>query len=109
MYNPNLNTQYAAIVGVVFVIEVAVVVLTIAYSSKVKETAENGMDEAVKKYKQDDPGNLITQLVDNLQWNLKCCGSRSKSDWQRFHPGLFGGGRVRIKEGFVRCTNCNVT
>lgn len=63
--------QYAIIVGIVFIIEIVVVVLTITYSSKVKETAETGMDEAVKKYKQDDPGNLITQLVDNLQWNLK--------------------------------------
>ena len=29
------------------------------------------MDAAVRKYQQDDPNNLVTQLVDNLQWNLK--------------------------------------
>lgn len=43
--------------------------------------AEHGVKEALNKYQFNNSSNHYTRLIDDLQWNVKCCGATNASDW----------------------------
>ena len=53
------------------------------------DSAANGLENAIRKYKPQDNKDMVTSVVDNIQWTLKCCGGRDMQDWARFHPAAY--------------------
>lgn len=64
---------------IVFSLEIAAGVMGFVYKDKAKEFINDGFLDAIKKY--DDKQTSLDKAVDDFQKNLKCCGSKSPSDW----------------------------
>ena len=43
--------------------------------------ADHGLKEAIRKYNFTDPDAHYTRVIDDLQWNVKCCGANNVTDW----------------------------
>ncbi|KAI1295421.1 CD63 antigen [Halotydeus destructor] len=80
---------YAVIVSIAFLLEIATAILIVVYSAKLHDYARDGMDHAVRNSDPSNPQNSVTQIMDNLQWNLKCCGARDRADWRNYHPAQY--------------------
>ncbi|KAL9986919.1 hypothetical protein ACROYT_G001134 [Oculina patagonica] len=64
---------------IVFALEVTAGVLGYIYKDKAQTFVNDGFIDAIKAY--DDKDSSLDKAVDDLQKDLKCCGSKSPSDW----------------------------
>lgn len=65
---------------VVFTLEVATGVLGFVYKDKARGFVNDGFVDAIKQY--DDKHSTLDKAVDDIQKDLKCCGSDKPSDWE---------------------------
>ncbi|KAK3548940.1 hypothetical protein QTP70_021680 [Hemibagrus guttatus] len=92
----QLLRVYFVLLMCIFLLEVLAGVLAYIYyqqlSDELKSNLKNTM---VNKYKQPEQ-NHITEAVDKLQQEFKCCGSNSSSDWSDsvWHNNSKASGRV---------------
>lgn len=49
------------------------------------QMAREGLDHTIQKANPGQPSDTMTAVMDNLQWQLKCCGARETSDWGKYH------------------------
>jgi len=75
---------FSAIILGILVIEVIGAGLVLAFKSKLKTVAKEGIEKAIEKYEKhpnstDSPTNKI---LDDIQSHLKCCGAVNSSDWE---------------------------
>ncbi|XP_020605119.1 tetraspanin-3-like [Orbicella faveolata] len=64
---------------IVFTLEVTVGVLGFVYKDKARGFVNDGFVDAIKKY--DDKHSTLDKAIDDLQKDLKCCGSNHPADW----------------------------
>ncbi|XP_062860531.1 CD151 antigen-like [Trichomycterus rosablanca] len=77
----RLLRVYFVLLLCIFLLEILAGVLAYIYYQQLSgELKSNLKDTMVKKYRQPDQDH-ITQAVDKLQQEFKCCGSNSSSDW----------------------------
>lgn len=77
----GLLRLYFVLLMFIFLLEVLAGVLAYVYYQQLNaELKENLRETMVEKYKQTNQDH-ITDAVDKLQQEFKCCGSNSSSDW----------------------------
>jgi len=69
---------YAMILILVFMVELSVAICAFVYRQKVESGFDNGLDEAMDRYRTDSD---LKTAVDGLQTRLQCCGRNSYKDW----------------------------
>jgi len=79
--------SFGIIVTVILTLELALAGLAFAFKSDLQSVAEHGVREAIGKYNFSDPENHFTRIIDDLQWNAKCCGATNVSDWITLQQG----------------------
>jgi hypothetical protein len=42
----------------------------------------------MSNYKPQDNKHLYTNIIDNIQRSLKCCGAKHATDWAKFNPRM---------------------
>ncbi|XP_051916421.1 tetraspanin-3 [Hippocampus zosterae] len=75
---------FVIILLVVFMTEVAVVVLGYIYRAKVENDVNSSIHEVYNEYNGTN-SNAQSRAIDYLQRQLQCCGIRNYSDWQYTH------------------------
>lgn len=75
-----LSTFFALLL-IVFTLEVTAGVLGYVYKDKTQDFVNDGFLDAIKKY--DDKDSTLDKAVDELQKDLKCCGSNKPTDWMK--------------------------
>ncbi|MGH0132267.1 UNVERIFIED_CONTAM: hypothetical protein FKN15_051095 [Acipenser sinensis] len=73
--------QFVIILLLVFVTEVAVVVLGYIYRAKVEDEVDNSIQKVYNKYNGTNP-DAASRAIDYIQRQLHCCGIHSYSDWK---------------------------
>jgi len=93
-----LHVLYAVIVGIIILVEVAVVIAFIAYQNQFRSQLVAKLRESITTYYVGTPTNNSTIVNsvslswDFTQFNLQCCGAVSKNDfsnathWNRQNP-----------------------
>ncbi|KAJ8249168.1 hypothetical protein GJAV_G00231900 [Gymnothorax javanicus] len=77
----RLLRVYFVLLLCIFLLEVVAGVLAFIYHEKLNDDLKENLKEKItEKYMQPDD-NTVTQAVDKLQQEFKCCGSNSSSDW----------------------------
>ena len=71
---------YSIMLGIMLLVEIAAAVLGYVYAAKVREQVESSVNHMITRYR-DDPD--LQNIIDNLQKELKCCGSGSYKDWEQ--------------------------
>lgn len=79
--NVCLLTMFCGAVGLIFALEIASGVLAFTMRDKLEEVVDNKLREAIVKYR-DPRFEDLQLLIDTSQTELKCCGSKSYTDWQ---------------------------
>jgi len=78
---------FSILMGIIFLAELAVAVLSFTYKSQIKQEAANALDRAVKKYDSDKIGASFINLA---QTAFKCCGKSGPSDYRGRSSGIPG-------------------
>lgn len=74
---------YAFLVMMIFILEIASGIMAYSQRDKVIGKIENTVNKTITlDYGEKDKGKL-TEAVDNVQQELKCCGVTSPQDWQK--------------------------
>ncbi|KAJ8247457.1 hypothetical protein GJAV_G00246660 [Gymnothorax javanicus] len=77
----NLLRVYFVLLLCIFLLEILAGVLAYIYYQQLNEELKQNLRETmVQKYQQENE-NQVTQAVDKLQQEFKCCGSNSSADW----------------------------
>lgn len=77
----RLLRVYFVLLLCIFLLEVVAGVLAYIYYQKLSEDLKNNLKHTMtEKYRQPSQ-EPVTQAVDKLQQEFKCCGSNSSSDW----------------------------
>jgi len=79
--NYCMVTTFAVLLGVVFVLEIIAGSVGFAYRSKVKETADKGLERAIENY-DNEKEKGAKDFVDWVQTEFTCCGTNGPSEWQ---------------------------
>ncbi|XP_068741480.1 tetraspanin-3-like [Montipora capricornis] len=66
-----------------FAMEVTAGVMGYVYRHKTENFVNKGFTDAIRRYSPDEDTSL-DKAVDDLQKNLKCCGSKGPSDWHKY-------------------------
>jgi len=74
--------SFGIIVTIILLIEVSLAGLAFAFKDNLRGSAEHSLVNAIESYNATDPGAKYTRLLDELQWNVKCCGANNASDWK---------------------------
>lgn len=75
---------FVVILLLVFMTEVAVVVLGYVYRAKVEDEVNNSIKEVFDEYNGTN-SNAQSRAIDYVQRQLQCCGIHNYSDWQYTH------------------------
>jgi len=75
----KMLTAFLVLKIVVFIVEVAVVVVALMYKDQIRNFASNVLNNGLKQYGTDQP---ITKLTDTVQAELHCCGVDGYKDWK---------------------------
>ena len=78
---------FSILMGIIFLAEVAVTVLSFTYKSQIKKEAVDALDRAVKKYDSDKVGASFINLA---QTAFKCCGKSGPADYSGRSSGIPG-------------------
>ncbi|KAM3869825.1 tetraspanin-3 isoform 3-T3 [Diretmus argenteus] len=80
----NLIFWFVIILLLVFMTEVAVVVLGYIYRAKVEDEVNNSIKEVYDEYNGTN-SNAPSRAIDYVQRQLQCCGIHNYSDWKYTH------------------------
>ncbi|XP_055917700.1 23 kDa integral membrane protein [Eupeodes corollae] len=75
--SPSLLIMYAFMLGIVFIVELAVGIAAIVYKSDLEMILKNSLMDSIKRSNDDD-----LKAWDNIQRKLMCCGVDNPSDWR---------------------------
>ena len=53
---------------------------------QLRDVAETGLKEAINKYNATSEDAPVNHVLNDIQSNLKCCGSTNASDWEHSFP-----------------------
>jgi len=73
--------SFGVVVTIILAVELAFAGLAFAFKADLRDGAEHGLRDALTRYNFTDPDAKYTRLIDDLQWNVKCCGVNNASDW----------------------------
>lgn len=76
----KMLTTFLVLKAVVFIIEVAVVVLALVYKGEIKTFAANVLNKGIVNYGEEGH-EPITNIYDTIQHDLQCCGVDGYTDW----------------------------
>ncbi|XP_069739197.1 CD63 antigen [Phaenicophaeus curvirostris] len=74
-----LVTTFAVLLSLIFLVEVAAAIAGYVFKDKVRSVLEKGLQDAMQEYGEDKP---LTEAVDELQSEFKCCGANNYTDWE---------------------------
>ncbi|XP_067445868.1 tetraspanin-3 [Thunnus thynnus] len=77
-------TTFVVILLLVFLTEVAVVVLGYIYRAKVEDEVNNSIKKVYDEYNGTN-SNAPSRAIDYVQRQLQCCGIHNYSDWKNTH------------------------
>uniref|UniRef100_A0A8C6WHN4 Tetraspanin n=1 Tax=Neogobius melanostomus TaxID=47308 RepID=A0A8C6WHN4_9GOBI len=77
--NLCLLKAFSTMVGLVFVVEVLVVVLVLVFQSQVLDWIQTFFMNNIRGYRDDID---LQNLIDSLQTSTWCCGAQSPEDWE---------------------------
>ncbi|KAJ7365792.1 Tetraspanin-3 [Desmophyllum pertusum] len=72
-------STFFALLFIVFTLEIAAGVMGYVYQDKARGFVNDGFVDAIKHY--DDKDSSLDKAIDDLQKDLKCCGSKHPTDW----------------------------
>lgn len=78
--NLCLLKAFSTMVGLVFLVEVLVVVLVLVFQSQVLDWIETFFINNIRGYRDDID---LQNLIDSLQRSASCCGARGPDDWEQ--------------------------
>jgi len=81
--NYCMVTTFAVLLGVIFVLEIIAGSVGFAYRSKVKETADKGLERAIENYETEKGAK---DFVNWVQTEFKCCGVDGPASWKGAVP-----------------------
>jgi len=76
----KMLTTFLVLKAVVFIVEVAVVVLALVYKGEIKTFAAKVLNEGIVNYGEEGH-EPITNIYDTIQHDLQCCGVNGYKDW----------------------------
>ncbi|KAF3861094.1 hypothetical protein F7725_001349 [Dissostichus mawsoni] len=80
----NEMRQFAVLVFMIIIIEVAAAIAGYVYRKKLSVVVEDSLADMIHEYKNSTDD--FRKTVDKLQEDWKCCGSNSSTDWRGFGP-----------------------
>jgi len=81
--NHCMLVTFGGIILVLLLVELIGAGLILGYRSQVKIAVQGGIDDAMGKYNMTNPNATVNQVIDDLQYTLKCCGANETTDWDR--------------------------
>jgi len=80
--NHCMMMTYSVLIGLLLVVQLVAAVTAYYREDDVKGVFTQGMNEALKKYGEDNAeGEEIRKTWDFIQKDFKCCGSNNYTDW----------------------------
>lgn len=79
--SPRMMNVYVGLIIIVLVLELVLLIGSLASKTKIVETAKEGFKEYVSKYHQGEEDGDVVKAVDAIQRNLKCCGYDGPADY----------------------------
>jgi len=85
--NSCMLNSFSGIVFLLLVVEVIALGLILAFKPEFNKYAEDGMKDLMSKYNWTSPSaDRATQVVDDIQSSLHCCGAANNADWNMDRP-----------------------
>lgn len=81
--NYCMVTTFAILLSVIIIIEIGAAIAGYIYRGKITTIVQTGLADMITKYNTSEE---ITQAVNRLQKDLKCCGANNASDWVKYMP-----------------------
>jgi len=81
--NYCMLVTFSAIILGILLIELIGAGLVLAFKSKLKSVAEDGIKKAIVKYKNTTDDTTVNKVLDDIQSHFHCCGANNYSDWQQ--------------------------
>ena len=78
--NGCMMCSFGALMAIVVIIQITIAVFLLTYKQEAIDNVYKAMDEGMKKY-QTSGFEGVTQVWDNIQRNLQCCGAINSTDW----------------------------
>lgn len=78
--NYCMTMTFAVILGLIFVLEIAVGIGAAVMKNKVRKVIEDKMTESMSNYGKDGHDG-VTKAWNNIQKNFECCGVKNSTDW----------------------------
>ncbi|XP_055838740.1 CD151 antigen [Episyrphus balteatus] len=75
--SPSLLILYAVLLGIIFIVELAVGIAAIVFKSDLEMILKNSLMDSIKRSNDDD-----LKAWDNIQMKLMCCGVDNPADWR---------------------------
>ncbi|CAD5115797.1 DgyrCDS4740 [Dimorphilus gyrociliatus] len=79
-----MTMTFAVILGLIFVLEIAVGIGAAVMKNKVRKIIEDKMTESMKNYNDDHEG--VKKAWDSMQEKFECCGVKNSTDWNTTVP-----------------------
>ena len=83
--NHCMVATFAALLTIVFILEIAAGALGFVYKDKVKDIVEKTLERGIKNYDKEEGAK---KFFDWMQTELKCCGDEGRSDWKHRKGGV---------------------
>ena len=77
---------FGIIVTVILALELTIAGLAFAFKSDLRNVANRELKTAVTKYNWTESSDRYTQMIDQMQATLKCCGFNSTRDYPDLNP-----------------------
>jgi len=76
---------FGGVISIILIIELIGAGLVLAFKSKIRDEAHHGLIAAIDQYNiTETPDHRpLSQLLDDIQSNLHCCGANDFNDWKR--------------------------
>jgi len=73
--------SFGGVILVILIVELIGAGLVLAFRKELKKAVGDGLNTVIEKYDYNNTDLDYTKIMDDLQHNLKCCGSHDKKDW----------------------------
>lgn len=83
-----MTMTFAVILGLIFVLEIAVGIGAAVMKNKVRRVLEDKMKESMQNYKKPNHDG-VTKTWDNLQKKFDCCGVGNYTDWDNHNATAY--------------------
>ncbi|KAM4796020.1 CD63 antigen [Rhinophrynus dorsalis] len=81
--NYCMVTTFAILVVLIFLVEIAAAIAGYIFKDKVRDAFETSFKDGMSKYNETKD---ITDSIDTLQRDFKCCGANNSQDWSKIGP-----------------------